>query len=91
MWLVVGLSTALFGLVPQAMGAAWAAMAAYFLLGFFGELLKVPGWVQDLSPFQQTPHLPAAVLALLPLTIITLLVVALLATAVAGFHHRDVG
>ena len=90
-WLVVGLSTALFGLVPQAMGAAWAAVAAYFLLGFFGELLKVPGWVQDLSPFQQTPHLPAAVLALLPLTIITLLVVALLATAVAGFHHRDVG
>ena len=47
------------------MGAAWAVMAAYFVLGFFGQLLKVPTWVQDLSPFQQMPHLPAGTLTLL--------------------------
>jgi putative exporter of polyketide antibiotics len=27
-WLMEGLSIALFGLLPQAMGAAWAVMAA---------------------------------------------------------------
>jgi len=90
-WLLVGLSTALFGLLPQAMGAAWVAMAAYFVLGFFGELLKVPTWVQDLSPFQQTPHLPAATLTLLPLAIITLVGVGLLGTGLAAFRHRDLG
>ena len=66
-------------------------MAAYFVLGFFGQLLKVPTWVQDLSPFQQTPHLPAGTLTLLLLAIITLVGVGLLSTGLAAFRHRDVG
>jgi ABC-2 type transport system permease protein len=61
------------------------------VLGFFGQLLKVPTWVQDLSPFQQTPHLPAGTLTLLPLAIITLVGVGLLSTGLAAFRHRDVG
>ena len=90
-WLLVGLATALFGLLPQAVGAAWAAMALYFMVGFFGDLLKVPTWLQNLSPFQQTPHLPAAPLILLPLAIITLVGVGLLTTGMVAFHHRDIG
>jgi ABC-2 type transport system permease protein len=90
-WLLVGLTAALFGLLPQAIGSAWVAMAVYFLVGLFGDLLKVPTWVQDLSPFQQTPHLPAATLTVLPLTIITLIGVGLLTIAMVAFHHRDVG
>jgi ABC-2 type transport system permease protein len=90
-WLLVGLTAALFGLLPQAIGSAWVAVAVYFLVGFFGDLLKVPTWVQDLSPFQQTPHLPAATLTVLPLTIITLIGGGLLTIAMVAFHHRDVG
>jgi ABC-2 type transport system permease protein len=90
-WLVVALSTALFGMVPQAMVAAWAAMALFFVVGFFGELLKVPAWVQNLSPFQQTPHLPAATATPLPLVIMTVLVAGLLATGLGAFRRRDVG
>jgi ABC-2 type transport system permease protein len=90
-WLLVGLAVALFGLLPQAMGAAWAAMAAFFVVGFFGELLKVPAWVNDLSPFQQTPHLPAAPLTVLPLVVIVLLGVALLSIGILAFGRRDLG
>jgi ABC-2 type transport system permease protein len=90
-WLVVGLSTALFGLFPQAMVASWAAMAFFFVVGFFGELLKVPAWIQNLSPFQQTPHLPAATATPLPLVIMTVLVTGLLAVGLGTFGRRDVG
>ena len=90
-WLLVGLAVALFGLLPRAMGAAWAAMAAFFVVGFFGELLKMPAWVNDLSPFQQTPHLPAAPLTVLPLVVIVLLGVALLSIGILAFGRRDLG
>jgi ABC-2 type transport system permease protein len=90
-WLVVGLTTALFGIVPRAMGAAWAAMAAFFVVGFFGDLLKVPTWVTNLSPFQQTPQLPSAALTLVAPVVIAVIAVGLLTAGVAAFHLRDVG
>jgi ABC-2 type transport system permease protein len=89
-WLLAGIAVALFGLAPGAALAAWAAMALCFVIGMFGELLDLPSWLIDLSPFQRTPRVPADGLSPVPLLAIAAVAAALTAAGMAGFRHRDV-
>lgn len=91
LWLLVGLATALFGLAPRAVTAAWAAFAGCLVIGLLGEVLDFPAWVNDLSPFQHTPQLPAADLVVAPLTILAAIAAVLTSAGLTAFHQRDVG
>ncbi|CAM5573765.1 ABC transporter permease [Streptomyces aurantiogriseus] len=91
LWLLVGLATVLFGLVPRGVVAAWAALAFCLVIGVLGEVLDVPAWVGDLSPFQHTPLLPADDLAIAPLALLAVIAVALTAIGMLGFRRRDLG
>jgi ABC-2 type transport system permease protein len=91
LWLLAGLATALFGLVPRGAAAAWAALAACFVIGLLGQVLNVPAWVNDLSPFQHTPQLPAADPAIAPLAILAAIAAALTWAGLTAFRRRDVG
>jgi polyether ionophore transport system permease protein len=91
LWLLAGIAVALFGLAPRAALAAWAGMAFCFVIGMFGQLLDLPSWLIDLSPFQRTPRLPADGLSLVPVVAIAAVAAALTAAGMAGFRHRDVG
>jgi ABC-2 type transport system permease protein len=82
---------ALFGLVPRATSVAWAALAVCVVIGFFGDLLKLPGWVMGLSPFEHTPQLPAASLTVMPLVTLVAIAAGLIATGFGAFRQRDVG
>jgi ABC-2 type transport system permease protein len=88
-WLLAGIAIALFGLAPRASLAAWAGMAFCFVIGMFGQLLDLPQWLIDLSPYQRTPQVPAADLTFGALAVIAALAVALTAAGMAGFRHRD--
>lgn len=90
-WVLIGLATALFGLLPRATVAAWAALAWCVLVGFFGELLSLPGWVRALSPFDHTPPVPGGELTVGPLVILLAATAALTRGGLWGFAHRDVG
>jgi ABC-2 type transport system permease protein len=89
-WMIVGLTFALVGLVPRAAPAAWAVVAVCFVIGMFGQLLDLPQWVSDLSPFQHVPQLPAADFTALPLAILLTLAAALTALGFWGLRHRDI-
>ncbi len=90
-WVVIGVTIALVGLVPRAAAAAWAVLTGCFVIGMFGQLLDLPQWASDLSPFQHVPQLPAADFTAVPLLILTVLAAALTAVGVAGLRRRDVG
>ena len=89
--LIVGLTGTLFGIIPRATATAWAVIGALFVIGFFGQLLKLPTWVTGLSPFQHTPQVPAVSVTTMPLIEVTAVAVALLAAGLWGFLHRDIG
>lgn len=91
LWLLVGLATALFGLVPRAVTTAWAALAGCLVIGLLGEVLDLPAWANDLSPFQHTPQLPAAHLTVTPLAILAVTAAALITVGLTAFRQRDVG
>ena len=90
-WLLAGIAVALFGLAPRAALAAWAGLAFCFVVGMFGQLLDLPTWLVDISPFQRTPQVPAADLSLGPRVVLTAAAAVLTASGMAGFRHRDVG
>lgn len=87
---LVGLALGLFGLLPRAGALVWAVLAGCFVVGFFGQLLSLPGWLQDLSPFQHVPRLPAASFSLAPLIALGAVAVALIGLGDLGFRRRDV-
>ncbi len=91
MWLMVGLTIALVGLLPRWVGASWAILAACVVVGFLGAVLHLPGWLQNLSPFERVPQLPAASLTVMPLVVISAIAIGFTLAGLVGLRRRDVG
>ena len=90
-WLLIGVALALFGLAPRATLAAWGVLGACFVVGLLGDVLNLPTWTRDLSPFEHVPQVPAADLDVVPLVVLTLVAAGLVAAGLAGFRRRDLG
>jgi ABC-2 type transport system permease protein len=88
-WVFAGVAALLFGVLPRATAWTWAVFGAVAFLDFLGPLLKPPGWVYDLSPFDQTPRLPAQSFAAGPLLALAAIAAVLVAAGFAGFRRRD--
>jgi ABC-2 type transport system permease protein len=91
MWLMVGLTMALVGLVPRWAALSWAVFAACLVVGFLGPVLQLPTWLQQLSPFQRMPELPAAAFTALPLITVTAIATAFTLVGLGGLRRRDIG
>jgi polyether ionophore transport system permease protein len=89
-WVVVGLTVALVGLAPRVAGAAWGFLTLCFVIGMLGQLLDLPAWAENLSPFQHVPQLPAADLAIIPLLALTAVALALTGLGLWGLRRRDI-
>jgi ABC-2 type transport system permease protein len=89
MWVLGGVAVVVFGLAPRAVMLVWSAFALCFFLALFGELLDVPGWLMDASPFSHVPEVPATDLALAPLLVLTLIAAALIGAGLVAFRRRD--
>jgi len=91
LWLMIGVTAVLFGFLPRLVDVAWAVFAACFVVGFLGLILKIPDWVQKLSPFERVPQLPAQNLDVAPLVVITAIAAAFTLFGLGGFRRRDAG
>jgi ABC-2 type transport system permease protein len=90
-WVLVGLGCALYGLVPRFAVAAWGVLAGALVVAMFGQVLDLPGWVRDLSPFQHTPQLPALDFRLVPVVVLLAVTGGFIAVGLVAFRRRDVG
>ena len=66
-WVLTGITIALFGLVPRLAMLAWGALAAFLLLTELGVFLGLNKWAVDISPYTHTPKLPGGTLTAAPL------------------------
>jgi ABC-2 type transport system permease protein len=90
-WVLVGISAALFGLLPRlAAPVGWAVLAACVLLEEFGKPLQLSVRVLDLSPFAHVPRLPADDVLAAPLVWLVVIFVFLVAAGLLGLRRRDV-
>jgi len=88
-WVLVALTVALSGLAGRRGTVAWAALVGCVVVGEFGPLIGLPGWVQHLSPYTRVPQLPGGFVD--PAAVVTLVLVAVLlgVAGLAGFRRRD--
>ena len=91
MWLMIGVAVAIFGFAPRWVDVAWGMLAACFVVGLLGAVLRLPDWVQKLSPFERVPQLPAAHLAVAPLLVMIALAAAFTFAGLCGLRRRDIG
>jgi ABC-2 type transport system permease protein len=90
-WVLAGLTTALFGLWPRlAPPVGWAGLGVCLFLGLLGAAVQLSQAVLDVSPFTHIPKIPGGDVAVLPLVVLVVVAGALLALGLAAFRRRDV-
>lgn len=86
-----GLAAALHGWAPRLGMVVWVLLAGCFVVGWLGDLLKIPASVRDLSPFNLTPRMPLEAMDWTVVAILTAVAIALLVLAALGLRRRDIG
>jgi ABC-2 type transport system permease protein len=86
---LAGLARLLYGVLPRWAYLAWAGLGLGVLMVFFGPLLRLPGWLQGLSPYHHLALVPAEPFRWLPFVALLLVAGALTAVGLVGFGRRD--
>lgn len=68
----------------------WGALAAALVLGQFGELLSLPVWLQDLSPFRHSSAMPVEAFSPEGALLMAAIAIAAAAAACRLIRERDV-
>ena len=85
-----GFARLLHGALPRAVLAAWLALLLACVVLFFGELLQLPQWFQDLSPYEHLALVPLEPFRWGPFVALTLVAAALSVAGQITFQRRDV-
>ena len=88
-WVLAGFALAVFGLLPRATLAAWAALALCLALAELGPVVELSQSVIDLSPFAHSPQLPGGGFTAAPLWLAAI-AAALAAAGLAALRRRDI-
>jgi ABC-2 type transport system permease protein len=87
---LAGVATVLFGVGPRWASLAWLGLLLAVVVLLFGEVFRLPEWVQDLSPFHHLALVPAEDFRWAPFLTLSVIAAALPAAGVALFTRRDV-
>ncbi len=87
---VLGLAMALHSLAPRLVGIAWIPVIAGGLIEVFGDLMQLPNWARQISPFEHTPSMPAEEFTLAPFLVQAAVAAALAAVALWRIGRRDI-
>jgi ABC-2 type transport system permease protein len=80
----------LVGVAPRAATLAWLPLVLATVVMLFGSLLRLPQWVQDLSPFEHLALVPAQDFRWLPVAAVLVAAAGLSAAGQVAFARRDV-
>jgi ABC-2 type transport system permease protein len=88
-WLLAGVTVALFGLVPRFAPVAWGVLVAFLTVFLVGSVADFPQWALNLEPFSHAPKLPGGEFSATPLLWLTAIAATLIAVGFLAFRRRD--
>lgn len=83
------LVVAIYGWAPRLTGLAWVLVAYTFVIGMFGSLFELPGWMFRVSPFDWVPEPFSGTSAAGDLALLWGVAAALALVGFVGFRRRD--
>src|SRR5699024_8842022 len=86
---VIGIAALLFGVLPRVVSVVWVVPVYAMLVGLFGPILDLPGWMENLSPLSHIAQLPLEDFTRAPVLILTGLAVLTVLLALPAFRRRD--
>lgn len=90
-WLTAALAVLCLSLGSRWAVLGWAVLGVFVTVGLVGELLRLPTWVIDLSPYQHVPLVPSEAMAWGPELSLVALTLAALGVAWWTYRSRDIG
>ncbi len=90
-WTVVALVVLCFALRSRWALLGWGIVVLLATLGQIGELLDLPQWVLDLSPYTHAPRMPLEDFDLGPALALTAIAAVLVVVAWQRYRTRDIG
>lgn len=90
-WTVAAVAILLLAVSGRWGVAGWGVLVLFGTLGVVGELLGLPGWVTDLSPYAHAPQMPYAGFAWGPALTLTAIAAVVLGIAWWRYRGRDIG
>ena len=90
LWVMGGVTMLLYGARPMWSLAAWLTLVGVLVVGILGNVLGLPSWSQNLSPFQHVPAIPAVSFTLVPIVLLVAVAATAAAAGVAAFRRRDI-
>lgn len=91
MWVVAALAVLCFALRSRWALLGWGIVVLSATLGQVGELLGLPQWVLNLSPYDHAPRMPLADFELVPALVLSGTAAALLVVSWLRYRTRDIG
>ncbi len=85
-----GVAFMLFGWLPKTVTVVWAAMALCFVIGWLGQILALPKWALNLSPYSHIPQVPMVAFTWEPLLWLSLAAAVCTVAGVVGLNRRDI-
>ncbi|CAI9414916.1 ABC transporter permease [Nocardioides sp. T2.26MG-1] len=85
-----GFARLLHGVLPRATLLAWLALLLAYVVLLFGELLQLPQWLQDVSPFEHLAFVPVEDFRWAPFVAVTAVAAVLSVAGQIAFQRRDV-
>jgi ABC-2 type transport system permease protein len=86
---LVAVTWLVYGLAPRLASIGWLLLAFCAVVLLFGESLRLPQWLMDLSPFARLALAPAEPFAWNPVLVQSALVALVGAGGFAALRHRD--
>jgi ABC-2 type transport system permease protein len=87
---LVGVTWLAYGIAPRWTGIGWLALLFCVVVMLFGETLRIPEWVKDVSPFSHLPQTPAQPFSAGPVLALLAAALAITATGFVALRRRDV-
>ncbi|GAA4744868.1 exporter of polyketide antibiotics [Nocardioides endophyticus] len=85
-----GIARLLYGVAPRLSSLSWLALLLAAVVLLFGEVLRLPQWFQDLSPFEHLAFVPAEDFRWAPFLVLASLAAVLSVAGQVAFTRRDV-
>lgn len=88
--LLAALSWLAYGIRSRWAAVGWLGLGFCFVVMMFGELLQLPAWLMDVSPFRHLAQLPAEDFQIVPVVVLVAITAALAALGMWALRRRDV-